>query len=120
MRERLSGAIRWMVPGLGIKRWLLVAAFGLVLLLDALERWLIAEGTGIHVNEILDGIVDDYFSPAYLTGILGVVGIALLVGGIWMWLRSAVRLAGERHPRGFRSALAGRRLQQGYKIVAIG
>ncbi len=120
MRDRLGGWLRWFVPGLGVKRWLLLAAFGLVLLLDALARWLIAEGTGIHVNEILDGIVDDYFPPAYLTDILGVIGTALLVTGVWMWLRSAVRLSGERHPRGFRNALAGRRLQQGYKIVAIG
>ena len=120
MRSRLGGSLRWFVPGLGVKRWLLLAAFGLVLLLDALARWLIAEGTGIHVNEVLDGIVDDYFSPAYLTGILGVAGVLLVIAGIWMWLRAAVRISGERSPRGFRDTLAGRRLQQGYKIVAIG
>ncbi len=37
-----------------------------------------------------------------------------------MWLRSVVRVARGRNPKGFRDALAGRRLQQGYKIVAIG
>jgi uncharacterized cofD-like protein len=37
-----------------------------------------------------------------------------------MWLRAVVANAGSRQPRGFRQALAGRRLQQGYKIVAIG
>ena len=91
-----------------------------MVLLDAATRWLIAEGTGIHVNEVLDDIVDDYFSPAYLTWILAVVGVGLLVLGVWMWLRAVARTARDRTPKGFREALAGRRLQQGYKIVAIG
>ncbi|MBV9233163.1 MAG: YvcK family protein, partial [Candidatus Eremiobacteraeota bacterium] len=37
-----------------------------------------------------------------------------------MALRTATRIVRERNPRGFRDALAGRRLQQGYKVVAIG
>jgi uncharacterized cofD-like protein len=120
MRARFARSLRWLVPGLGIKRWILLAAFGLVVLLDAATRWFIAEGTGIHVNEILDGIVVDYFSPAYLTWILAVAGVALVVVGVWMWLRSVARIARSRNPKGFREALAGRRLAQSYKIVAIG
>ncbi len=120
MRARLTRSLHWLVPGIGIKRWILLAVFGVILLLDAVTRWFIAEGTGIHVNEILDDIVDDYFPPAYLTWILGAIGIALVAAGVWMWLRAVVRGARDRTPRGFRDALAGRRLQQGYKIVAIG
>ncbi|HEX3670677.1 MAG TPA: gluconeogenesis factor YvcK family protein [Candidatus Cybelea sp.] len=120
MRERFARSLGWLVPGVGIKRWIVLALFGIVVLLDAATRWLIAEGTGIHVNEVLDDIVDDYFSPAYLTWILAVVGVGLLVLGVWMWLRAVARIARERTPKGFRGALAGRRLQQGYKIVAIG
>ncbi|MGA8575425.1 MAG: gluconeogenesis factor YvcK family protein [Candidatus Cybelea sp.] len=120
MRERFAGSLNWLLPGVGVKRWILVAIFGIVVLVDTATRWLIAEGTGIHINEVLDGIVDDYFPPAYLTWILAVVGLALLVLGLWMWLRAVVRIARAHHPKGFREALAGRRLQQGYKIVAIG
>lgn len=120
MRERFTRSLQWLLPGVGVKRWIFVAAFGIIVLLDAATRWLTAQGTGIHVNEILDGIVDDYFPPAYLTWILGVVGIALVAAGIWMWIRAVVRVARGRSPKGFRDALAGRRLQQGYKIVAIG
>jgi uncharacterized cofD-like protein len=120
MRKRFADSLHWLLPGLGIKRWLLLAVFGIVLLLDAITRWFIAEGSGIHVNEILDDIVDDYFPPAYLTWILGLAGLALLVLGLWMWLRSVVRIANARRPKGFRDALAGMRRQQGYKIVAIG
>ena len=120
MSQRFARSLGWLLPGLGIKRWILLAVFGVIVLLDAATRWLIAEGTGIHVNEILDDIVDDYFPPAYLTWILAVAGAALLALGVWMWLRAVVRIARGRTPKGFREALAGRRLQQGYKIVAIG
>lgn len=120
MRDRFSRSLQWLMPGVGIKRWVLLAIFGVVLLLDAATRWFIAEGTGIHVNELLDDIVDDYFQPAYLTWILGFFGVALIAIGVSMWLRSVVGVAGDRNPKGFRDALAGRRRQQGYKIVAIG
>jgi uncharacterized cofD-like protein len=120
MRERFARSLHWYVPGLGVKRWLLVGAFGILLLIDAITRWFIAEGTGIHINEILDNVVDDYFPPAYLTWILALAGLAALAAGTWMWMRSVVRIARSRNPKGFRDALAGRRLQQGYKIVAIG
>ncbi|MBV8371701.1 MAG: YvcK family protein [Candidatus Eremiobacteraeota bacterium] len=83
-------------------------------------RWLIAEGAGIHVNEILDDIVDDYFAPAYLTWILAIAGATLTAVGLRMWLRSAVRIARNPRPESLRATLAGMRLQQGYKIVAIG
>ncbi len=120
MPQRLTRSLHWLLPGLAVKRWLLLAALGVALLVDAATRWFIAEGTGVHVNEILDGIVDDYFSPAYLTWVLGIGGLLALVTGTWMLLRSVVRVARDRTPKGVRDALAGRRLQQSYKIVAIG
>jgi uncharacterized cofD-like protein len=120
MRDRLARSLHWLVPGIGVKRWILLAALGVAVLLDAATRWLIAEGAGIHVNEILDDIVVDYFPPAYLTWILVVIGAVLVSLGVSMWLRAVVRLARARNPKGFREVLAGRRLQHGYKIVAIG
>jgi uncharacterized cofD-like protein len=120
MRQRFARWLQWLLPGAGVKRWVALAALGVVVLLDAATRWLIAQGSGIHVNEILDGIVDDYFSPAYLTWILAIIGLAFIGFGAWMALHSVARIARVRNPRGFREALAGRRLEQGYKIVAIG
>ncbi|MEO6836046.1 MAG: gluconeogenesis factor YvcK family protein [Candidatus Tumulicola sp.] len=120
MRKRLVGSLQWLLPGLGFKRWVVLTLFGIALLVDAIARWLIAEGTGIHVNEVLDDIVADYFQPAYLTAILGLAGMVLTVTGMRMWLRSVVRIARERGPQGLRAAITGMRLQQGYKIVAIG
>ena len=92
MRQRFTGTLNWLLPGTGVKRWIVLAALGLVLLLDAITRWFIAEGTGIHINEILDDIVDDYFPPVYLTGILAFLGIGLLIASVWMWTRSIVHM----------------------------
>jgi uncharacterized cofD-like protein len=122
MRKGLAASLQWLVPGLGIKRWVFVTAFGIVLVLDAVMRWIVAEGSGggIPVNEILDAIVADYFPPAYLTAVLGLAGLGFIVVGIRLWSRSIVRIARGPGPVGFREALTGMRLQQGYKIVAIG
>ncbi len=120
MKKRVMGLFQWLLPGLGVKRWAFVALLGVLLLVNAIVRWLIAEGTGIHINELLDDIVNDYFPPAYLTWILAIVGLGLTFSGVWLWLRSTVRVARNRGRDGVRSALTGMRLQQGYKIVAIG
>jgi uncharacterized cofD-like protein len=120
LRNGLTASLQWLVPGLGIKRWVLVTIFGIVLVLDAVMRWFIAEGNGIAVNEILDSIVADYFSPVYLTAVLAVAGLVFILIGIRLWSRSIVRIARGRGALGFREALTGMRLQQGYKIVAIG
>jgi hypothetical protein len=120
LKKRVAGWLQWLLPGLGVKRWALVAALGILLLIDAIIRWLIAEGTGIHINEMFDDFVDDNFPPAYLTWIFGIVGFGLMVSGVWLWLRGTIRVARNRGREGVRSALTGMRLQQGYKIVAIG
>jgi len=120
VKRRLSSSLQWLLPGLGIKRWAVLAVFGILLVFDAVARWLIAEGSGIDVNEILDSIVDDYFSPAYLTAVLAVAGILFTGLGFRMWSRAVSRIARGRNTQGFRDALTGLRLQQGYKVVAIG
>jgi uncharacterized cofD-like protein len=120
MARRFGGWLQWLLPGLGVKRWVLLTAIGVAFVFDAIARWFVAEGSGVHVNEMLDGIVDDYFAPAYLTDILALLGIVLTFLGVRMWLRSVVRVAAGRGPQGLYNALAGFRLQQGYKIVAIG
>ncbi|MEO9171139.1 MAG: uridine diphosphate-N-acetylglucosamine-binding protein YvcK [Candidatus Baltobacteraceae bacterium] len=120
IERKVIAPLKWLLPGLGIKRWLILAVVGIVLFVDAVNRWLVAEGMGFHVNELLDGFVDDYFSPAYLTWIFAIAGALCIVFGVRMWLRSLVRAASQRRDQGLLSTLLNRRLEQGYKIVAIG
>jgi uncharacterized cofD-like protein len=120
VKNRVIAPLQWLLPGLGIKRWLLVAFFGLVIVLDGIDRYLVAEGVGLPVNEIIDNIVDDFFSPSYLTWIFMILGTVLIVIGIRQWLRSLVRAASHRGESGLLDSLLDRRLQHGYKIVAVG
>ncbi len=120
INRRVIAPLQWLLPGLGIKRWLVLAVVGIIFVADAIDRWFIAEGMGLHINELLDGFVDDYFSPAYLTWIFGILGLLCIFFGVRMWLRSLVRAASQRRDQGLLDTLLDRRLEQGYKIVAIG
>lgn len=106
--------MRWLLPGTGVKRWLLVSLLGIVMLADAADRWVVAQGNASNVNELLDGIVADYFAPGDLTWILGALGVLFLIAGTVFALRALFRSATRRDARG------ASRLREGYKIVAIG
>jgi uncharacterized cofD-like protein len=105
---------RWLLPGTRVKRWAVVALLGLVMLADAADRWVVAQGNAFNANELLDGIVADYFAPSDLTWILGVLGALFLIAGLVFALRGILRAA---TPQG---APDRSRLREGYKIVAIG
>ncbi|MDQ2681138.1 MAG: YvcK family protein [Candidatus Eremiobacteraeota bacterium] len=120
MRAGFVGALRWFYPGLGVKRWLVVAIIGLLLLVNGISRWLVAEGLHFNINELLDSSVVDFFSPAYLSWIFGLLGLGLIYFGIARWLAAILRAS----KLGGRSRLVDQlmelRLRNGYKIVAIG
>lgn len=118
--RRMISPLRWLLPGLGVKRWLVLACVGILLLLDGVDRWVVAEGSGLNFNEAIDVFVNDYFPPAYLTGVFIVGGLLLIVGGIHQWLRSIVRAAARSGDHGLLDSLLVRRLEQGYNVVAIG
>lgn len=118
--DRVSAAFRWTYPGLGVKRWLLVVAIGIVLLFNGVERWLVAEGAHLQINEIVDGLVDDYFSPAYLSWIFCALGLLAIAIGLRQWFRAIVRASAAGGGARIVDTLLEMRLSQGYKIVAIG
>ncbi len=120
MGNRIVSPLRWLLPGIGIKRWVLLALAGAVFLLDGIMRWLVAEGVSVPFNEIIDNVADDYFSPSYLTYIFVGVGVALIVLGVRGWLRSLVRAAASSGGGHILDSLVDRRLDHGYNIVAIG
>ncbi len=112
---------RWFYPGLGVKRWLLVALFGALLLVNGIWRWFVAEGSQLRVNELIDttvadfGVSLDWLSYAFMLG-----GVALLVWGIRQWMRAIVIAIDPSAKSSIVDALLDRRLRGGYKIVAIG
>jgi uncharacterized cofD-like protein len=120
MGSRIVSPLRWLLPGINVKRWVLLAFIGALFMLDGIMRWLVAEGVSVPFNEIIDNVVDDYFSPSYLTYIFVGVGIALIVIGVRGWLRSLVKAAASSGGGRILDSLMDRRLEAGYNIVAIG
>jgi uncharacterized cofD-like protein len=116
----LLRGIRWIVPGLGIKRWLLLSLFGGVLLVNGIDRWLTDEGTQLHINEIVDNFVADFFPPEWLGYIFMGLGAVLIVLGIRQFLYSILNALMPQRNRGIVDSLLEMRLTRGYKIVAIG
>jgi uncharacterized cofD-like protein len=120
MRNRLVPMARWLLPGLGVKRWLLVSLFGTVLVVNGIDRFFVGQGLRFHVNEVIDGVVDDYFSPSYLSYVFFALGLIAIIFGLRMWLRSIVRATRMGGSGRIVDTLIGMRLKQGYKIVAVG
>lgn len=120
MRDRPLRLIKWFYPGLGVKRWLVVCIIGALLLVNGLNRWLIAEGLHFHFNEVLDNIVDDFFPPSYLSWVFIIAGVLLIVYGIRRWFISIISASNRGTSEHLVDSLLEMRLRNGYKIVAIG
>src|SRR5579864_6209362 len=118
--QKLPPALRWAYPGLGVKRWLAVVIVGILLLVNGVDRYLVAEGAGVNANEWVDSFVSDYFSPSNLAWIFVIVGIALIFFGIRQWLIAILRASTTGGKENIIDTLMDMRLQQGYKVVAIG
>ena len=89
MRRSLNTA-RWLQPGLGVKRWLLLAVVGAALFVNGVSRYLTDEGVSLRVNELVDSLVAEFFPPGYLSWIFMVLGALLVALGIWRWLNAIV------------------------------
>ena len=121
VKEPVVRFARWFYPGLGIKRWLVVAALGCILLVNGITRWFVAEGSQWRVNEAIDSAFADFGFPlGALSEVFVIVGALLVILGIRQWMRSIVVAIDPRGGNSIVEALHDRRLRSGYKIVAIG
>ena len=120
MKRSLQRFFRWFYPGLGVKRWLLIALIGALLLANAASRWLTAEGMHLEINEAIDDFVDDFMSPAVVAPIFMISGVLLVFFGIRQWMRSIVTAITPEGKDRIVEALFDKRLRRGYKIVAVG
>jgi len=118
--KRPFSLMRWLLPGLGVKRWLIVAALGTIIFVNGASRWLTAEGTDFQVNEFVDQLFDDFMPVGYLSYIFLVLGVLLIALGIWRWLNSIVTAVTPYGKDGMIDALLEGRLKRGYKVVTIG
>jgi len=112
--------LRWFYPGLGVKRWLVVAIFGAILLVNGASRWLTAEGMHLQINQIVDDFVDDFMPLSALPYLFMGLGAIFVFFGIRQWMRAIVQAVTPENKDRIVDALLDMRLRRGYKIVAIG
>src|SRR5579863_6782829 len=118
--ERAKQAARWFYPGLGVKRWLVMAIVGAILFVNGLNRWLTAEGAHFEINTWVDETLDGYIPLAWLQWIFLGGGAILVAVGMRQWMHSIVdALTPDRKER-IVDALFASRLRAGYRIVAVG
>ena len=111
--RRSLGLARWLQPGLGVKRWLLLAAVGATLFVNGVSRYLTDEGTTLRINEFVDWLVAEVFPPGYLPYVF------MVALGIWKWL-NAIVTAVAPHGASVIGAIQKRKLERGYRIVVVG
>ncbi|MBV8368063.1 MAG: YvcK family protein [Candidatus Eremiobacteraeota bacterium] len=119
MRRSLNLA-RWLVPGLGVKRWLLLAVLGAALFVNGVSRYLTDEGMTLRINELVDSLVAEFLSPGYLPWIFMILGAALVALGIWRWLNAIVTAVAPAGTGNFLEKIRERQLDRGYRIVVVG
>lgn len=118
--QRSFDLIRWLLPGLGVKRWLIVAGVGALVLVNGAARWLTDEGSNFRINEFVDSVTSDFFPPSFLSYIEIALGVLFVALGIWRWLNSIVTAMTPYGKERMIDALYASRLKSGYKIVTIG
>jgi uncharacterized cofD-like protein len=113
--------LRWFYPGLGVKRWLLLAIVGCVLVVNGLTRWLVAEGAHVPLNEMVDSVMSDFGVPLpSLSYAFAILGAILIFFSIRQWMSAIVVAVAPTSKDNIVGALLDRRLRGGYKVVAIG
>jgi uncharacterized cofD-like protein len=113
--------LRWFYPGLGVKRWLLLAILGCALVVNGVTRWFVAEGAHMPINEMVDGVMADFNVPLpSLPYVFAIVGGIFIFFGIRQWMRAIVVAVAPTSKDDIVGALLDRRLRGGYKVVAIG
>jgi uncharacterized cofD-like protein len=117
---------RWLQPGLGVKRWILLAFVGMLLLALAAAHVIRQVTKDLEPGGTAQAVIDLItlqFLPLPLRGlIVGGIGIVLIVAGVWRAARAItepLRPVDEETPLG--EVLYQKRfLARGPRIVAIG
>jgi uncharacterized cofD-like protein len=120
-RERLQKAVKWLYPGLGVKRYLLLTLAGLFLLMSGLfffwRRGIVSREKAELLLELLEG----FFLHPLWGVLLLVLGAVLLFWGLHQTGKAVAGVLLPDHSRSLIEKLYTRRyLEKGPKIVALG
>lgn len=122
--QRLRRFLRWFTPGLGVKRWLLVAMLGVTVLGIGLAIFLLDFFSTGSLNKTLLELLSDNssgFLPGWVLAILFTgLGLGMFGFGVWEMNRSLMRPYMRPGSHIVDQLADYRRLGRGPRIVAIG
>lgn len=122
--QRLRRFLRWFTPGLGVKRWLLVAMLGVTVLGVGLAIFLLDFFSTGSLNKTLLELLSDNssgFLPGWALAILFTgLGLGMFGFGVWEMNRSLMRPYMRPGSHIVDQLADYRRLGRGPRIVAIG
>lgn len=114
---------RWLTPGIGIKRWVLIIFIGTSLIAVSASVLVVEAYRESSANWIIQflSIVSLSFLPRMLRAALfGFIGMALLLYGLWGMNRSFLKPFIKPGVQIYDTLSAYRKLEKGPRIVAIG
>ncbi len=124
---RLRMWLRWLEPGLGVKRWIAVLALGVcsvstgVALIVNVKLLGVLELALIQAMDVAYRMTGHVFSPALGGTLLVLLGVAIMILGLREMIRSIVDVFLPRgDPRLVEMLVQQRQLQRGPKIVVLG
>jgi uncharacterized cofD-like protein len=122
-QHRFGGWLKWLLPGLLVKRWLLVSAAGVLLTSLGIAIWVNLTPV-FHIIQFVEAVLAQITSviPSYVSGPIAIIAGLLLI--FWGQTRTFGSITEVLHPDGDEELvdmlLTHRRLHKGPKIVAIG
>jgi uncharacterized cofD-like protein len=116
-RKHIRTALKWLTPGIGIKRWLVLLACGITLLAISFSALLGSYPVPGHVLSV----ALQFLPAGVLAGLLGLAGLAAIAGALFGLNRVLLRPFVQTDPETLVNAVYRyRRREQGPRIVAIG
>jgi uncharacterized cofD-like protein len=124
VQPQLNRAIKWLYPGLGVKRWLFTAAVGLVtftLSFVLFVSWRVDKWFGLNLTGEIHAWGRSAGYPSFISLGLMVAGIFLMYAGIHRWFDSIYDVIVPHESRRIVDVIyENRALSHRFKIVAIG
>jgi uncharacterized cofD-like protein len=123
VRRRIKSTLRWFVPGLGVKRWFLILLIGITFIAVALA---------IFLSDFYHTAPETWWLPAIAflalqslarplrVIIFGVLGLGLIVAGIWGLNRALLEPFLQPGKRLVDQVADYRRRERGPRVVVIG
>ncbi len=122
--QRLRQELRWLVPGLGIKRWILVIILGTTLLGIGIAMWLLdiyRSAPETWWLPITSTLYLNFLPRALRVIVFGILGVGLVLVGIWGLNRTLLRPFVRPGSKSIVDAVSDyRRKERGPRVVVIG